>query len=295
MSRYFWVFALLASNAIESQAQDRIQQIRDDANTPVASQPTDSSNGHKRKANDGIDPSCQSDDNSASGVLLLFGAIVASPYAIPHWLLHDDWNERAEFLPYPYSRNYPGYLFRSSCWPDEQEDGVDFGHPPHIQPWSLRISAEDGNDFNGMNRVGLRLALDMTWRIGFQTNWNYLSDHFGPGLRDQTWLGDSALTVRFAQNEWINFYSGLGARLLTDPHTTDWGFNFVYGFDSFPKKPWIFSGLFDTGNVGSAWIIHGRGTIGASFKHFEVFTGYDFMRVGPVNVQGPLIGLRLWF
>jgi hypothetical protein len=289
-----WIVLVLASCPGIAMGQDRIQQIRDDANTPSTPPAPDNSGANGRKNSQDNDPNCQSDDLAGSALILL-GVVVASPFALPYLALHDDFKQSADFLAYPYAHDYPGYLWRSSCWPDEQEDGVDFGHPPHIQPWSVRFSAEDGNDFDGMNRVGLRFALDTTWRVGFQANWNYLSENFNGGLRDQTWLGDTAVTFRFAQNEWINFYTGLGARVLTDPHTTDWGFNFLYGFDSFPKKPWIVSALFDTGNVGSAWIWHGRGTIGASYKHLEVFTGYDFMRVGSVNVQGPLVGLRLWF
>jgi len=300
MPRFGWIFLVFALGAGVAHAQDRIQQIRDDANTPSTSPPsnnsTDSSHAsNQNNQNNQSDvPDCVTDDLSTAA-LLMVGVVVAAPYFGPYLILQDDYQQRAKFLPYPYSHDYPGYLWRSSCWPDEQDDSADFGHPPHVQPWSLRFGVEDGNDFDGLNRVGLRFTLDTMWRLGFQTNWNYLSDHFGAGLNDQTWLGDSALTFRFAQNEWINFYTGLGARVLTDPHTTNWGFNYVYGFDSFPKKPWIISGLFDTGNVGSAWIWHGRGTIGASFKHCEIFTGYDFMRVGSVNVQGPLVGLRLWF
>jgi hypothetical protein len=30
-------------------------------------------------------------------------------------------------------------------------------------------------------------------------------------------------------------------------------------------------------------------------RGWEVFTGYDFLRIGSVNLQGPLLGLRLWF
>jgi hypothetical protein len=89
--------------------------------------------------------------------------------------------------------------------------------------------------------------------------------------------------------------TGLGFRVLTDPRTTDWGINFLYGLDFFPRKPFICSALFDAGNIGSAGVVHGRTTIGVNREHLELFGGYDFMRIGSVNIQGPVIGLRLWF
>jgi hypothetical protein len=30
-------------------------------------------------------------------------------------------------------------------------------------------------------------------------------------------------------------------------------------------------------------------------KRWETFGGYDFLRIGTVNLQGPMVGLRLWF
>src|SRR5581483_2174843 len=30
-------------------------------------------------------------------------------------------------------------------------------------------------------------------------------------------------------------------------------------------------------------------------EHFEIFGGYDFLRIGSVNLDGLMLGLRLWF
>ena len=51
----------------------------------------------------------------------------------------------------------------------------------------------------------------------------------------------------------------------------------------------------ETGTLGSASVVHGRATIGATFHGWELYTGYDFLRVGNVNLQGPVVGLRFWF
>ena len=269
-------------------AQDRIEQIRQDANAPESSSTPDDSRSNRRRQDREGDSS--GDDFFGS----IFLQCLALPFGLPQLILHDHFDCGGQFLRYPYADQFPGYVWMGD-WPDHGRNGTHRGDLPEMRSWSLRFSAEDGNDFNGMNRLGFRVALDAESRFGIQSNWNYLCERPGTDLHDQTLLGDTSVIYRFAQNERAGFYAGLGARLLTDPLTTKSGFDFVYGFDWLPAKPWVFSSLFDTGTVGSAWIIHGRATVGATYRHFELFGGYDFMRIGTVNVQGPLIGLRLWF
>jgi hypothetical protein len=35
--------------------------------------------------------------------------------------------------------------------------------------------------------------------------------------------------------------------------------------------------------------------MGLIHRHWELFGGYDFYRIGAVDLQGPMAGLRLWF
>ena len=86
-----------------------------------------------------------------------------------------------------------------------------------------------------------------------------------------------------------------GTRVLTAPRLTRWGFNFHYGADVFPCEPVVVSAAVDLGNVGDAFAVHGRATAGVTRKHWELFGGYDFLRVGSTDLQGPLAGLRVWF
>ena len=37
------------------------------------------------------------------------------------------------------------------------------------------------------------------------------------------------------------------------------------------------------------------GTIGRRFGLAEVYAGYDYRRIGEVDLQGPTVGLRLWW
>jgi hypothetical protein len=90
-------------------------------------------------------------------------------------------------------------------------------------------------------------------------------------------------------------YAGLGCRLLTDDRDTRAGVNFVYGGDWFPARPLVVSASCDLGNLDAAFVVRARATVGAAWRRWEVFGGYDFLRIGSVNLQGPMLGLRVWF
>jgi hypothetical protein len=169
-----------------------------------------------------------------------------------------------------------------------------------LRMWSGRLSLEEGTDFRGLNRAGGQLLLESNSRLGIQTRWNYLSERHD----DDMVLGDVNLVYRFAQNEVVQFRSGLGMRVmhsgrggrtLADRRQTDFGFNFTYGADLFPRKPWVLSGEFDAGSLGSAAVFHGRASAGVLLQRWEFFAGYDYQRIGSVDVQGPMVGLRFWF
>ncbi len=284
---WLMLFALAPGAAC---AQDRIEEIRQEVNAADNSRDT-----RKSKANSNDNMFC--DDNSSSWWDELFGEAtwkaLAFPYWLPHRLLHDDFQRDNQFAAYPYANQYPGYLWQGRWLGPELDSLREAELPSHC--WSVRLSSEDGNDFHGLNRVGIRAALDSAWRAGLQSNWNYLREIIGGRWRDQTLLGDTSVTYRFAQHERIEMYSGLGFRVLTDPRSTNWGANFVYGLDWFPARPLVVSASFDAGNLGSASVIHSRATVGAAVRRCELFGGYDFLRIGSVNVQGPTAGLRLWF
>jgi hypothetical protein len=48
------------------------------------------------------------------------------------------------------------------------------------------------------------------------------------------------------------FRTGLGFNWLDDPIDTNFGFNFTYGADLFPRRPWVLSATIDWGTLGEA-------------------------------------------
>jgi hypothetical protein len=230
------------------------------------------------------------------GALGLLSCVVAtSPIWGPYTLLEDDLRVRGYFPHYPYALDYSGFLHidsNGSDPPSTQE--ARFGDPNYLKFWSIRLSAENGNDFRGLYRVNGTLVIDTTSRFGLQTSWNYFHECLDGGGSDETVLGTSNLTFRFAQKEWVQMHAGMGFRLLNDRTETRAGFNFLYGADFFPVKPLVLSASVNLGNLDSAFVVQARGTAGIALKRCEPFVGYEFLRIGSVNLQGLVAGVRFW-
>jgi hypothetical protein len=235
---------------------------------------------------------------AAEGTGYLIGAAVVvatSPFWGPHVLLGDDLSRPGYFPACPYGLNWSGYMnidYNGLHAIEDQE--AHFGDADFQKPWAVRLSVEEGNDLRGLNRLDGRFFLDTTTRFGLQSQWNYFSEGQG-GRSDETVLGDTELTFRFVQREWLQMHTGLGFRLLTDRSDTRAGFNFVYGADLYPEAPVVISTSLDLGNLDAAFVVHARLTAGVTRRNWELLTGYDFLRIGSVNLQGPLLGLRFWF
>jgi hypothetical protein len=278
--------ALIVLAAARADAQDgRLQQIRNDANAP-----TTSSSG-SAKGSSGS--SCNDDDDGGNLWNGLSIAVVAAPFYLPIMMLEDKYEHALPFTPFPYANDYHGYQIMPTEWAKTYYN-VDTSDVPR-KTWAVRLSIENGNDFEGMNRVGAQLKLEHESRWGIFTNWDYFRENLCNGQHDQTYIGDTNVTFRFAQNEMASMYAGIGFRMLTDRVQTNYGVNFTYGGDWFPVRPLILSFQIDAGNLGSAGVFHARGSIGAIWHGVEIFTGYDYLSIGTTSLQGPMAGLRFWF
>lgn len=82
---------------------------------------------------------------------------------------------------------------------------------------------------------------------------------------------------------------------LSDSIGAVFGFNFTYGLDYFPRKPWVFSTSFDLGTLGEAGLFHNQTTVGVVVRRFEVFTGFDYYHIGDGELSGWISGLRWRF
>lgn len=266
--------------------QGKLDAVREAVDRPQASDFASTNSDCKH----GMRSEC-SDDESDSN----FYALVAlMPFVWPHAAIDPGFDVKSQFLPHPYASGERGYLVldrHDVPWADR----TTFDERTDIHWYSIRASAEFGSDFDGLTRTGLRLFLDTDSRFGIKSDWDYYLERLPCGCRDQFWLGDITATYRFAQNEQIQIHTGLGARLMFDNGHDRGGFNFLYGFDAFPVQPVHLFGSFEAGSLGNAFLWRLHGGVGANWNHGELFVGYDYLNIGGATLQGPFVGLRLWF
>ena len=154
------------------------------------------------------------------------------------------------------------------------------------------ITVQDGA---GIARYGGRLLLDSESRFGLDTETNYWTQSRTLGNQEQLWTGDLNIVYRYAESEHFQWRAGAGMNWLADRGYNREGFNFTYGVEWFPAKPWTVSSVFDIGTLGSGTLVHNRTTVGVMMGPVEAFAGYDYFAVDKAHFQGPVAGLGYRF
>ena len=225
------------------------------------------------------------DDDCSSGATDLSAAmvlgVVTAPWAIPRAVLLDE-DSDGYFGAYPFSDDWDGFVV------------TELPQPEWTRQWAGRFTSEYGNNFDGLSKTGGRLQLESTPRFGIDIEWDRRREELFSG-HDTLWTGDANIVYRFAQSQRAAFYTGLGLNWSADQNRGDVGFNFTYGADFFPARNVVISSTLDFGRLGHSTLIHGRATVGYLFNRFEVFTGFDYYKVGGAELNGMISGLRLWF
>ena len=149
-------------------------------------------------------------------------------------------------------------------------------------------------------RVALPYALERAVpigaeRFGFDATLNRLQEELPGGGADELYRGDANLLFRFAQSERLQLRAGGGFNWLSDNLGSNYGFNFTYGGDWFPHRPWIVSAEIDLGTLGNATLFHTRATVGALLFKSEVYAGVDHLSIGNTNLTNLIGGVRVWF
>lgn len=222
-----------------------------------------------------------SDGNGFFGQL--FVVAFTSPFSLPALLVGDDWDHVTEFPDYPYADDLPGSLLINSEYPGKRQD-----YKANLQLFAIPGSRD-------LDRFGGRLLLENADRIGIDTETDYwLQTHRGDGP-DHAWMGDFNVVYRFAESENMQWRAGIGFNWLADQSDTNFGINFTYGVDWFPRRPWTVSTVFDLGTIGESTLFHNRTSVGLMMGAVEVFTGYDYFQLGTANFYGPVAGMGYHF
>jgi hypothetical protein len=248
-------------------------EVRDDDDEPK------SKTKRSRSRDDHCDDDAEGFFDRLIGNTVLF--TVTAPWWLPRLACGDDggW---ASFPPAPYAQGHPGYLV------------IDPIDPAGTDGWSLRLSSEYGTDLDDLDRIGTRLLVDTSRRIGIDTEWNQWIERTPTGT-DSLVTGDFNLVYRFAQHERVQYHTGVGMNWLADEVGSEFGVNFTWGVQAFCRDPFVLDAVVDVGSLGDAFLFHFRASAGVVWGPAEIFAGYDRLHIGDATLQGVLAGVRFWF
>lgn len=166
MARSLTLLLFLALPAV-GLAQGKLDQVREAIDKP----PSPSSSSGPAS-----DTSC--DDDPWAGLFAgLFenGAgfyVLGAPWLLPNSAWDAGSKIDVRFTPFPYADPETRYVVLDRT-PEGKPSYYDL---PDTQWWSVRASTEAGSNFDGLDRVGLRLFLDTDTRFGLKTDWDYYSE-----------------------------------------------------------------------------------------------------------------------
>lgn len=246
------------------------------------------------------------DGSDGNPVGALAAYLFISPFWIPHHLVerHQSAPGGWSVLSRPYADGASGYLLPLPApYDDSGESGEEEQArlPVAKRPVGVQLAAEGSPPLSGVGRVQARARLITSERIELDAAYGLYLE--GPtGGASSAWLGQSHVSVRFAQGPRVQFRAGLGARHWIDQQGSTLGVDALYAVDVFWGKPLTSTLEITGGSLGSAWAFETRATVGAAFGLGEVYAGYDATWIGPGGVDGavaylggPLAGLRAYF
>lgn len=242
----------------------------------------------------------QANVSSEGGALahapVMVGALL--PFALPKSFIERDVT-KGKFLDYPYQANRSGNMitYTAKEWLDDplMSEGWE-GNQMRIQTdysWNSKASA-----------VNTRLLLEGAGRVGLRGSFDYrrdaemLADYNG---QDDFWLGDMALTYRFAQSDTVQLRAGGGFMWFSDGMDADVGWNFVYEAEWYLKDPWVVNASLNLGALhfqegrSSAPVVNFRTTIGYQRKRIQAYIGFQHLQIGNDEHDALISGLQLSF
>jgi hypothetical protein len=231
--------------------------------------------------------------------LIAAGYTAIAPYSVPRMCLRDDSSQKAFFTRHPYQFENGYLLSEKDAAPPEENcnaPGYMYLLPTSFHKnWGCQIRADYIDNFDRLNGVSGQVILETTSRWGVQSSVHAFTEDLKNSHDDRLALGDCNLVYRFAQHQRGQMRLGIGANWLNDPIQTDLGFNFTYGGDFFPRKPWVISANIDWGTLGHAGLFRFRTSTGIIIRGFETYVGYEYSDIGSTQDNFLVSGIRIWF
>ena len=232
------------------------------------------------------------------GVLVPVAVGAQLPFAIPKSLIERDVT-KAKFLDYPYQAHRSGNMitYTAKEWLEDplMSEGWE-ANQMRIQTdysWNSKASAVNTRFLlEGEGRVGIRGSFDYRRDVEMLAGYNGQNDF---------WIGDMAMTYRFAQSDMMQLRAGGGFMWFSDGIDSDIGWNFVYEADWYLKDPWVVNASLNLGALhfqegrSSAPVVNFRTTIGYQRKRIQAYIGYQHLQIGNDERDALISGLQLSF
>ena len=279
-----WVtFASAATRPTRIQLAGELDSLRKDTHDKKDSGKGEGSAGTTQSVD------ISSDSESAPFAVLILEItciIVASPFIIPAAALGDTPTRPGYFAPAPYS-DVPGYLQLKF---DPERD------PPAMRrPLLGAIAIEWSPATDQIDRLASWVRIEGSNRWGLDLTGSLVREQASTGQDDQLGLVAGDLTYRFAQGPSLQFRMGLGVNGLIDHGWSATGLDALYAADWMPRSPWVVALAVRGGRLGAAGVFTPRATVGFTTHGWQLEAGYSGLKVGSVDLGGPVLGLRRWF
>lgn len=284
--------ALVAVSVVVNRSghAQELEQLRESVRQPSASSPPKIDRPRSESRQRGW----SDDDDDDDGLVTLVGwgalFVVAAPFCLPRNFIDDDSLAPGRFSRYPYHEGGLG-LMRVGA---ENCDSPDPLVLIESHDWLVRYRTEYTETFGDLSRTGGQLLWDTSSRWGIDSQFDNLRESRDFLPDDDLWVGDANLVFRYAQSPRVQMRTGFGFNWLKDDTQSDFGFNFTYGGDFFVKKPWVVSTEIDWGLLGNANLFRGRVTTGFTWHRCELYTGYEYLEIGSMELNGLIAGIRIW-
>lgn len=273
------IVAIAAAPAVAGVLDDVRSEVLD---APASDDGDDDDDHHHRGSHDYDDDHrargdhghshCYDDDDDDSILGDLLGTFLVYS-VLPHG---------GEFARYPYADDVTGYYLdeRAAVFPSR----VFSGH----------IGFEYGDDFDSLRRYSGDGLFELGGWFGVDTQWDHYREQL-PGGSDNLTIGDVNFLFHLFDTPCTSWRWGIGANFLNDAAGNDSGLNLTMRMQAFPIRPLVLSGEADAGWLGNASTVHGSLSLGVIHKHAEVYAGYDYRKIGTVELEGPMFGVRWWY
>lgn len=162
-----------------------------------------------------------------------------------------------------------------------------------IPEGATRLNFDYGTDFDDIDRFTGGLLLDGPggWAIDFE--WSHYREKLVAQPDDGLNLIDTNILYRIGETEQFQWRVGGGLTLLSDSFGTDAGWNVTNKTDWYLTDPLSISTQLDVGTIGNASHVHAAIMSGYNVGFVEFRVGYDFRKIGDVDLSGPSFSIIL--